>query len=144
MNATPISALSARSIHSTTSASTPPSALRRSAGNSLNRSAPSASTPGTPANANSSRSLSLASRLRLPILRKHASDSPEDVQKQVKLFNELITADAAGKDELIARFEELTSVGGNNGIIHPLLKNDEAFKLYLRYVDQTSSYQDID
>lgn len=75
---------------------------------------------------------SLATRLRLPSLRKHASDSPTDVAKQLKLFTELAEQDAvASHEEIVGRYEELTGIWTAAAAGEGVLKDDTAFRFYL-------------
>lgn len=137
-----------------TSASTSPATPRARPSPSTPR-APSNTTPTAPmhgaARSGSQRTFSLSSlgtRVRLPTLRKYATESPTDVAKQVALFKELITSgEDKDKVELIGRFEELTQFWADESTtpqatganVHPLLRDDEAFKLYLRSVAYMAS-----
>lgn len=82
------------------------------------------------------RSLSLASRVRLPFLRDKATTSPSSLEAQHRLFVELSSPDAGAKEheELIGRYEELSQIGHAQVTEpeHPVLKDDASFALYLR------------
>lgn len=105
------------------------------------------SSRSNPAHFAQQRNLSLGTlgtRIRLPTLRKRATDAPGDVETQLKLFRELMeTGETKEKTELLGRWEELTGLWADESVapqaevaapavVRPLLASDEGFKLYLR------------
>lgn len=68
-------------------------------------------------------------------MRKRAGESPEDLELQRMLFNELMEegSEAKDKEELIGRWEELTGLWTEGEVkTSEALKDDQLFQLYLR------------